>query len=137
MNLSAVRSAIASAASSVTPALNTYAYVPTSVSLPCFYIGSIELAYDQTFGRGNDDIVLTCVVLVSATSDQSGQAQLDAYLNGSGTNSLKAAIEVDETLGGTCDNVQVARAQNYGYHTVDSVQYLGAELVVQVTGDGG
>ncbi|MEV2240580.1 hypothetical protein [Micromonospora sp. NPDC049891] len=136
MNISAIRSALAESVASVTPELNTYGYVPDSVAVPCFYVGGVEIDYDVTMGRGSDELSVTCVVLVSANSDASGQEQLDAYLNGSGASSLKAAIEADETLGGECFTLAVSRAQGYGFHKVGTTDYLGAELVVNITGDG-
>lgn len=136
MNLSAVRSAIANAASSVTPTLNAYAYVPDAASVPGFYVGGLEIDYDLTNGRGSDNITFSCLVFVSATSDQSGQAQLNDYLNGSGSSSLKTALESDPTLAGASYTVEVARAQNYGFHRIGEATYLGAELVVNVSGRG-
>ncbi|MEH0841622.1 hypothetical protein V6U81_04390 [Micromonospora sp. CPCC 205711] len=134
MDLTAVRSVIAIAAGSVTPTLNTYAYVPDSVSEPCFYVGGVEISYDLSMGRGCDEITFLCPVLISSTSDKSGQAELDAYLKGSGAGSLKTAIEAAlETAG---YSAQVARAQNYGYHEVGGVKYLGAELAIIVSGSG-
>lgn len=131
-----VRTKLAEAVASVTPELNRYGYVPDSVAVPCFYVGGVEIDYDLTMGRGSDELTVICVVLVSASSDQSGQEKLDAYLKGSGPGSLKAAIEADPTLGGICDYVEVARAQGYGFHQVGATNYLGAELVVNVVGDG-
>ncbi|WP_433114288.1 hypothetical protein [Micromonospora sp. CA-246542] len=136
MDISLIRTRLAEAVESVTPELNRYAYAPDSVSVPCFYVGGVEIDYDITMGRGSDELTLTCVVLVSAKNDRSGQAQLDAYISGSGPSSLKAAIEADPSLGGACDTLDVTRQQGYGFHTVGESKYLGAELVVNVFGDG-
>lgn len=136
MDISTIRTRLADAVASVSPTLNHYGYVPDAVAVPAFYVSGVEIDYDLTMGRGSDELTVICVVLVSAANDQSGQAQLDAYLKGSGAGSLKAAIEADPTLGGACFSLDVTRAQGYGFHQVGATSYLGAELVVNVVGNG-
>ncbi|MDG4750622.1 hypothetical protein O7630_06710 [Micromonospora sp. WMMD718] len=132
MDISAVRQAIADAVKNAIPGLNTYAYVPDSTSVPCFYVGGVEVRYDQTLGDNNCELSIVCPILISNTNDRSGQMQLDTFLMPAGDQSLKAAIESDPSLGDLCSFVEVVSAQNYGYNN----SRLGADLIINVVGNG-
>jgi hypothetical protein len=147
VDIFAVRSAIADAARAVTmPAgtakLTSTGYATDAVTTPQFYVGDYTVTFDQAFRRGQDDIEFTCAVLVSRSDDLSGQRTLDALLSGSGPSSLKTAIEVARgapgqyALGGLADDLHVTRVQSYRWYEVGGTQYLGAELVVRVIGEG-
>lgn len=147
MDISAVRSAIADAARTVTmPAgtdkLTATGYATDAVTTPQFYVGDYTIAYDKTFGRGQDEIEFTGAVLVSRSDDLTGQKTLDSLLAGSGPTSLKAAIESargapgQHALGGLADDLHVVRVQSYRWYEVSGVQYLGAELTIRVIGNG-
>ncbi|HEY5833592.1 hypothetical protein [Streptomyces sp.] len=148
MQISAVRDAIADAARAVTmpdgiPALTCTGYATDAVTVPHFYVGDYTITFDKTFGRGQDEVEFTCAVLVSRADDLSGQKILDGLLSGGGPGSLKAAIEVargapgEYALGGLADDLHVTRVQSYRWYEVAGTQYLGAELVVRVIGEGG
>lgn len=134
MDISLVRQRIAAAASAIA-GLTCTGFVPDSVSEPHFFTAETDVTYDRTFG-GDMDLEVTCRVLVGRADDEASQKLLDGYLRGSGPASLKAAIESDPTLGGACDDVQVMRVQGYRWYEHGTNQYVGAELVVRVIGDG-
>lgn len=139
--MQAVRQGLASAAAAIS-GLTTYPYVPDSVTEPCFYPGGYEIDYDQTFARGMDAVEFTCYVLVSRADDMGGQARLDGYLKGSGSTSLKAALEAARgapgqlALSGAADDLHVHRAEGYGQYTIGDTVYYGAKLLVTVIGSG-
>lgn len=147
MDIFAVRSALADAARAVVMPdgigkLTATGYATDAVTTPAFYVGDYTIDFDKTFKRGQDDVEFTCAVLVSRSDDLSGQRVLDALLSGSGPSSLKAAIEVargapgEYALGGLADDLHVTRVQSYRWYEVAGIQYLGAELVVRVIGEG-
>lgn len=147
MDIFAVRGAIADAARAVvmptgTAKLTATGYATDAVTVPHFYVGDYTIDFDKTFKRGQDDIEFTCAVLVSRSDDLSGQKTLDSLLSGSGPTSLKVAIEVargapgQAALGGLADDLHVTRVQSYRFYEVAGIQYLGAELVVRVIGEG-
>jgi hypothetical protein len=147
VDIFAVRGAIADAARAVvmptgTAKLTATGYATDAVTAPHFYVGDYTIDFDKTFKRGQDDIEFTCAVLVSRSDDLSGQKILDGLLSGSGPGSLKAAIEVARgapgqyALGGLADDLHVTRVQSYRFYEVAGTQYLGAELVVRVIGEG-
>jgi hypothetical protein len=63
-------------------------------------------------------------------------------LSGSGPASLKAAIEAARgapgqyALGGLAHDLHVMRVQGYRWYEHEGAQFVGAELIVKVIGDG-
>jgi len=148
VQLSAVREAIAVAASAVVlPAnagtLTCFGYTPDSVVAPCFFTGEVDVNFDRTFGRGLDELEVTCRVLAGRGDDKSSQVVLDAMLSGGGTASLKKAIEAARgapgqmALGGLADDLHLMRVQGYRWYEHAGTQYVGAELIIKVIGPGG
>jgi hypothetical protein len=104
---------------------------------PAAHVFPAETDFDQTFGRGQDFQVLTVQVLVGTVSSEAAQDQLDAYLSGSGPQSVKHAVESDRTLGGACSDLVVASAT--GYRSVvqeGQAPVLVCEWRVEVRGSG-
>jgi hypothetical protein len=147
MQIGPIREAIAEAASTVvmatgTPKLKCYGYVPDDVLAPCFFVGEVDITFDKTFGRGTDELLFTTRVLVSAANDRAAQKTLDRLLSGSGEGSLKQAIEVargapgELALGGLADDLHIQRVQGYRWYEHAGTQYVGAELMIKVIGEG-
>lgn len=147
MQISAVRDALANAARTITlPAgiakLTATGFMPDAVVTPHFFVADIEITYDRVMGRGLDELLCTCRVLVSRSDDRSAQRILDAMLSGSGAASLKAALEAARgapgqfALGGLADDLHLQRVQGYRWFEHADTTYLGAELTVKVIGSG-
>jgi hypothetical protein len=114
--------------------LNGFHYTVGKVPVPGFTVGPPELIdYDQTYGRGYDKITLPIIFLVGKNDSRSAASQLDAYLDGDGPRSVKAALEAHEFT--TCDDVRVVKAVPATY-TSGGVDLLGAEFTVDVYGTG-
>jgi hypothetical protein len=127
-----VRAGLAAAAAAV-PGLNTSPHAPDAVHVPHFYPGESEINYDQTFGAGVDEAIITCYVLTAAGDDKDGQALLDQLL-GRGPMSIKKALEADRTLGGKCMDLRVRRIQAYRRYGTGTDTFFGAQIVVYVIG---
>ena len=147
MQIFAIREAIATAAEAVVlpsgiAKLTCTGYAPDSVTVPHFYVGDYSVDFDKAMRRALDEVEFTCAVLVSRSDDLGGQRVLDALLSGAGLASLKVAIEAargapgDFALGGLAHDLHVTRAQSYRYYEIAGIQYLGAELVIKVIGEG-
>lgn len=142
MEVGLIRKALADVVRAEIPSLNCFGYSPDSVPEPCFYVGEVEIDFDKTFGRGMDEILVTCRVLVSSADDRAGQEALDKYLAGSGTDSLKRALEVARglpgvaALGGLADDLHVVRIQGYRMYGIGDKSYYGAEIIVRIIGRG-
>ena len=89
--------------------------------------------FDATMGRGSDDLVFTVLVIVSNVVERASQDKLDAYLDGSGASSVKAAIEGEGTLGGIVSFAVVSAIRQYGLVQYAGQTFLGAEFLIEVT----
>jgi hypothetical protein len=116
--------------------------MPDGVVTPCFFIADYTIDYDKTMTRGLDAITFTGRVLVSRADDLAGQAMLDRMLSGSGAASLKQAIEAARgapgtaALGGYAHDLRVTRCQGLRLYEHNGADYLGAEISIDVIGDG-
>lgn len=136
MEIAEIRAALAAACATVVVppddrALDARPYVPDSVIPPCAYPAESSGTYDDTLD-GTGAAVVTMRVLTSRGESAAGQAALDALLASSGPSSIKAAIEVDPTLGGACSSVVVDGWDGYQLYDVGGTEYYGAELQIGV-----
>lgn len=142
MDVGAIRAAVPAAVGTAIPELNCLGYLPDAIPEPCFYAGEVEIDFDKTFGRGMDEIELTCRLLVARGDDLSGQARLDAYMAGSGPRSVKAALVAargapgEYALGGLCHDLHLRRIQGHRLYQVGTVMYYGAEFIIRIIGEG-
>lgn len=147
MQISPIRDAIADAARTIVlpdgvGKLTSTGYLPDSVVAPCFYVAEVEVTFDRAMGRGMDELMFTCRAYASRSDDRASQRILDAMLSGSGSASLKQAIEVargapgEMALGGLADDLHIQRVQGYRWFEHSGSSYLGAELMIKVIGKG-
>jgi hypothetical protein len=109
--------------------LRVYDFSADQVAVPAGVVGLPEtVEYDSTFARGSDRIVIPVHLMVSKVSDRSGRDALAPYVAGTGTKSIKAAV--DGTLGGTVQTARVMSATPQTF-TVAGVDYLGASFRVE------
>jgi hypothetical protein len=106
------------------------------ITPPAAFTALEEIVFDKTFGRGFDEFAFILRVLVARADDKAAQDRLDAFLDGSGTTSVKAALETDRTLGGLAETLHVKGVNNYGVYEVAGIAYVGAEFAVTVHAPG-
>lgn len=141
MDWNAVATALAECAR--TTGLNALDYVPDSLPNEAFYVGEIDIDFDQTMRgrsvdgvrRGTDQATITCRVLIARADDKYALRKLRDYMAGSGDKSLKDAIEQDRTLGGEVHSLQVKAMRGNRMFVVGEKRYYGVELDVFVIGD--
>ncbi|MEU0808649.1 hypothetical protein [Streptomyces sp. NPDC005970] len=145
MDIANIREQLASAASAVSlpnTSLTCTGFIPDGVNVPCFFIADYTIEYDKVMNRALDTITFTGRVLVSRADDMSGQSLLDGMMSGAGPSSLKNAIEAargpagNPALGGYAHDLRVTRVQGLRLYEHAGTQYLGAELSIDVIGDG-
>lgn len=112
--------------------LRTSATVPADPKPPFAMILPSSVTFGKTFVDAMHDYEFTVRVIVGKVDDRTAQNTLDAYCASTGSTSIKAAIESDQTLGGKCFDLQVLRVSNYGVFQMNESTYLGAEFSVQV-----
>lgn len=89
------------------------------------------ILYDSTMGRGLDEFNVEVVVLVGKTSDRQAGKNINKYVKGSGSTSVKAVLEADPSLGGVADTTRVKQA-GVEEREVGGVGYLAAVFITQV-----
>lgn len=131
--LTQVRQGLADALATI-DGLNVYAFPPGQVQVPAAVIVPADgafLSYRATMDATHD-LELTITVFVQRGQDRSQTEALDAYLADSGSQSIYAAVEASQRLGGIVDGCNVVAASNHGTFNYGEVQYLGVEFSVEV-----
>lgn len=136
MDVQAVAEEIAGKAGAIS-GLRAFAYPVDKPPLPGAVVAlPDDIDYDQTYGRGSDSMTFPLFVFVARTPERAAAKALAAYLSGSGSKSIKAAV--DNTTSNTytsCDTVTVTRAVT-GAYTYNAVEVYGAEFTIEVSGSG-
>lgn len=112
--------------------LRVFDFAADSFSPPAALVGLPDtVEYDLTMVRGADRAAFQVYVLVGKVSDRSARDQLAAYMAGTGSSSVKAAIEAGETLGGAAHTTRVTGA-SVATVTSAGVEFLAAIFDVDV-----
>ena len=124
MNVSAEMDSIGTALSTIS-GLRVHDFVPKSAQPPFAFVDYPETVdYDTTKQRGKDTAVFPIFVAVGNMSDRSARDELAAYLNGTGTKSIKAAVDLAGSRRVTSADVAVM--------TVSGIDFLAARFDVEV-----
>ena len=131
MSLVGIRDAIKTALATIT-GLRTYDTAPESIGeLPAAYIVPLGGSYDYDVG-GNMEHHFEVVLLVQRGGSLSeAQDSLDAYLNESGSTSIKAAIDA-ASLSTHGDAIRCEGYRDYGGLEYAGQLYLGCKFDVTV-----
>jgi hypothetical protein len=116
MNPSQVRDGLKTRLQTIT-GLRAYDLIPETPTPPCAVVGQLDFTFDIDNARGLDQATVDIYVIVQRFSERAGQDKLDAYLAGSGSSSIKTAIEGDRTLGGTVNTLRVTGAESGTYES--------------------
>lgn len=118
IKISQVREAIGTNIQNIT-GMRVYDSIPDIVTPPCAVVGQLDFIFDIDNARGLDQASVDVYVIVQRLSERSGQATLDQLLAGTGSNSIKTAIESDRTLGGLVNTLRVISAESGTYTSGD------------------
>ena len=136
MNPGTVRTNLKTALSTIT-GMRVFDYVPDSTNIPTnnafAIVGQLSMNYDYTLNRGFDSASCQIIVVVGRMSEKDGQSRLDGLLASSGSTSIKAAVEVDKTLGGAVQTLRVVSASP-GTITSANIDYLSDQYAVELIG---
>ncbi len=131
-SLSSIRSGLSTRLATIS-GMSVYSFVPDSIEPPTAVVGVMSsVDYDSTMSRGSDLYEIPLYLYVSRVDAELSQDSLDEFLAGSGSKSIKQAIEGDSTLGGVVSSARVVEASNYGVYTINSIDYLGVEFSVEI-----
>ncbi len=127
-----VRQALAAALGAI-EGLSAYAWQPGAVNLPAAVVSRASTDFDKSMARGSDDFEYTVTVLVQYADPEVAQRAMSAYLATAGASSIKAAVELDQTLGGVVDFARVRSAGREDPRQVGDVPCLAVDFTVEVT----
>jgi hypothetical protein len=131
-NVSGVRDALKANLQTIT-GLRVYDQIPDVVVPPCAIVGQLDFTFDIDNARGLDQASVDIFVLVQRISERAGQDKLDLLLAGSGSGSIKTALESDRTLGGLVDTLRVISADS-GTYTSGETSFLSYRYNVTIWG---
>jgi hypothetical protein len=120
--------------------LYCYPYVTGSVNLPCVLVmpgggGRDNKAADftMTMARGTEKWSFQLLVLCSRTDEDSGQQQLDKFIDRNGELSIRQAIWNTPALGlADVDAMVIGVSEYHGSYDMVREPHVGALLQVQV-----
>ncbi len=131
-NINGVRDALKKNLQTIT-GLRVYDLIPDVVVPPCAVVGQLDFTFDIDNARGLDQASVDIFVIVQRISERSGQDKLDNFLAGSGTGSIKTALESDRSLGGLVDTLRVISADS-GTYTSGEQSFLSYRYNLTIWG---
>ena len=99
--------------------IRIYDTIPDVVVPPCAIVGQLDFTFDIDNARGLDQASVDIYVIVQRISERAGQDKLDELLSGTGSKSIKTALESDRTLGGLVNTLRVLTAESGTYVSGD------------------
>jgi hypothetical protein len=114
--------------------LRVFAYLP-GTAVPPFAVVDYpdQFTFDETYGRGMDQMTLPVLVGIGRPTDRTTRNLLLAYCNGSGAKSIKAVLESGTYT--ALDTIRVVDIEFHGIRLAD-VEYMAATFNVNITGSG-
>lgn len=131
-NINGVRDALKNNLQTITN-LRVYDLIPDVIVPPCAVVGQLDFTFDIDNARGLDQAAVDVFVIVQRISERSGQDKLDNFLAGSGSGSIKTALESDRTLGGLVDTLRVISADS-GTYTSGEQSFLSYRYNLAIYG---
>jgi len=134
ITISALRAGAQTQLDTIATLRTVYDYIPdTAPATPCGIVGNVSLDWDDSMQRGLDRATFSVYVVVSRMSERSGQDTLDSLLAGSGSGSVKTALEAGGNLNGSCSTVIVTRATPISI-SMGGVDFFAYEYEVEAYG---
>ena len=99
--------------------IRIYDTIPDVIVPPCAVVGQLDFTFDIDNARGLDQASVDVYVIVQRISERAGQDKLDELLSGTGSKSIKTALESDRTLGGLVNTLRVLTAESGTYVSGD------------------
>jgi hypothetical protein len=106
--------------------------MPDSPNPPIAIVMLEGVEYDLAMRQGLTQYNFSVSVIVGRAAEREMQRKLDTYLQTSGSQSVKLAIESDRTLDGVVFDLRVASSSSIGSIIINDQTYLAAEFTVTV-----
>lgn len=135
--LGQIRTAIGDTMTANLSGVEVYSRVADVVVLPAIVVLPAEADFTVTMGRGTDRWEFDLYVLVGRGVIDEEQDGLDAFINGSGSSSIRQVVFQNRTLGLSDVNAHVSGMSRYGgSFDVAQVEHVGAVLRLVVLTSG-
>lgn len=131
MIISDIRDGIATNLATV-PGLRVAGELIDNPSPPVALLSLDSIDYDQAYQRGLNLLTFTITLIVGRAAERTAQRKLDGYMQLTGDQSVKVAVESDRTLSGACQDLRVTTAGSVGSIQINDQTYLAAEFTVTV-----
>lgn len=112
--------------------VRVYDHVPDVFAVPCAYVMPDAVNYWNGFAAGNVEATYTVTLIVGRTAERAAQKALYAFMSYSGDLSVRAAIELDRTLGGRVQTLLVERADNIRMISQGDQSYLACDFQCRI-----
>lgn len=134
MSLVDIWQALADAGAAGLPAVNCTPFEPAVPTPPALFPILPESGTYIAAFQGDETVDFTVTVrLVLCQLDQSVATEnLLPYIGPAGSNSVKAALEADPTLGGTVESISMTGWSGAGTVTYGSVEYLACDFTADI-----
>lgn len=130
MSIADIRTGLATALDAVTN-LRVSSYYPDDITVPtrgaAGIVDTYRIEFDSALNRGSDEITFDVLIVVDRTSERVAQQTLDTFVP-----LVKAAIELDSSLAGACDDLHVTAMNGYAPLDNGGTTYLAASFAVRV-----
>lgn len=114
------------------PGLRVVQYIPDQLNPPVAYVAIDSVTYHRAFGGGDATHEYTVTVIVGRANERTAQGQLDDFLSYDGTRSVRAAIELDKTLGAIVQTLIVTGGGNISPVSIGDNVYISVEFNISI-----
>lgn len=118
--------------------VNITGYNITNALAPAIEVELDRILYDSANQRGLDEWFFTIRGFAASGTEKAAQMRLDSWLASTGAESVKAALEVDPTLGGAASDARVIAMSKIAVFTAEggATSFFGAEWTLRVLAAG-
>jgi hypothetical protein len=135
--LGTIRNALKTTIEDNISTLRVYDTMPDQTEGHCLLVMPDTADFAKAFGRGTDEWLFNLYVIIPWQETTVVQDNLDEYVSGSGTKSVRQVIWNNATLGGVVDDAFVKGMRGFGgQFQMAKVPHVGAILDLQVITSG-
>jgi hypothetical protein len=128
---SQIQSGLAARLATIT-GLRVADHLPEQVTPPMAVIQVQSVTFHRAMGGGLSEWQFVISLISGRMGDRAAQKALDGWMSYSGSQSARAAIEADPTLGGVCQTLIVAEMLSIRPLSIGDAAYLTCEFNVTV-----
>lgn len=130
-NAANLHDAIATALATV-PGLRVADHLPEAVSPPMAVIQIQSVTYHRAMKGGSSEWKYVISVVAGRMGERSAQITLDGWMSWDGSQSIRAAIEADRTLGGNCSTLIIEDMITIRPLSIGDASYLTCEFNLSI-----